>query len=138
MQLERYSTVRFKAAIAVRIEKTGDTFVVTSSECMVAHARTVMLATGIKNEVPAIEGIVGLWGERVFHCPYCDGYEVRGKKLVVHGADSNSLHQALLLRNLPPNLTLCAGWDLSVTERERLEHAGIRIVESHCCHRRHK
>ncbi|MFN8377036.1 MAG: NAD(P)/FAD-dependent oxidoreductase [Anaerolineae bacterium] len=128
-QLERYSSIRFKAATAMRIEKTGGTFAVTSSDGMVARARTVLLATGLNDEMPAIEGIEGLWGERVFHCPYCDGYEVRGKKLVVHGADSNSLHQALLLRNLTPNVTLCAGWDLSATERERVEHAGIRIVE---------
>lgn len=130
-QLRHYATVSVKTATALHIEKTDGGFEITSSDESTLQARIVLLATGLHDELPPLTGIDGLWGKSVFHCPYCDGYEVRGKALAVYGEDEASLHQVMLLRNLTDNLTLCpaVGWELTGEQREKLTRCGIRVLE---------
>lgn len=130
-QLHRYPSVVVKTATASHIEKSDTGFEITSSDASKLQARTVLLATGLHDALPALDGVEGLWGKSVFHCPYCDGYEVRGKAIAVYGADEASLHQAMLLRNLTDKLTFCTGggWKLTAAQHERLTRYGIQMVE---------
>jgi thioredoxin reductase len=102
-----------------------------SSDASKLQARMVLLATGLHDELPPLDGMEGLWGKSVFHCPYCDGYEVRGQTIAVYGMDATALHQVMMLRNWTDNLTLCAadGWKLTVMQRDRLTRFGIQVVE---------
>ncbi len=95
------------------------------------HARRVLLATGLVDELPDVPGVRELWGRDVIHCPYCHGYEVRGRRIGVLGTGPNALHQVLLLRQLSDDVTLFlhtapepddAGW-------EQLAALGVRVVE---------
>ncbi|MFN8379815.1 MAG: NAD(P)/FAD-dependent oxidoreductase [Anaerolineae bacterium] len=128
-QLASYPSVRLQTATALRIERKSGGFTVMSSDGSSLQTRTILLATGLRDELPALADIDGLWGKSVFHCPYCDGYEVRGKALAVYGQDTAALHVVLLLRRLTDTLTLCAGWPLSAAQHERLDRAGIPVVE---------
>lgn len=130
-QLERYPTVAHKTATALQIEKNETGFEITSSDASKLQTRSVLLATGLHDEMPSLNGIEDLWGKSVFHCPYCDGYEVRGKALSVYGLDETAMHLVLMLRNLTDNLTLCAAdsWKLSAAQRERLTRFGITVIE---------
>ncbi len=130
-QLQHYPSVALKTATALHIEKTDAGFEITSSDAAKLHTRTVLLATGLRDELPALRGIEDLWGKSVFHCPYCDGYEVRGQALVVYGTDEGALHLVTLLRNLTDKLTLCAadGWKLTVAQHERMARFGVQVVE---------
>lgn len=130
-QLQHYPTVARKMATALHIQKGDTGFEITNSDDSKLQARMVLLATGLRDELPPLEGIEGLWGKSVFHCPYCDGYEVRGKAIAVYGEDETALHQVMMLRNWTDNLTLCAagGWELTVAQRARLARYGIKIVE---------
>lgn len=128
-QLMHYPSVVLKKATALRIETTEPGFEIISSDGSTLESRAVLLATGLKDEMPQISGIEALWGKSVFHCPYCDGYEVRGKALAVYGVDEEALHLVMLLRNLTDKLTLCAGdeWRPTPAQRERLTRHGIGI-----------
>ncbi|MFN8531120.1 MAG: NAD(P)/FAD-dependent oxidoreductase [Anaerolineae bacterium] len=130
-QLERYPSVAIKAATALHVEKIPGGFEVTSSDDSKLHTRMILLATGLHDELPPLAGIEGLWGKSVFHCPYCDGYEVSGKAIAVYGTDEAALHQVMLIRNLTDNVTLCTGdaWKPSETQREKLARFGIRVIE---------
>ena len=130
-QLTHYPSVTLKTATALHIAKTDAGFEITSSDAAKLHARMVLLATGLRDELPMLAGIEGLWGKSVFHCPYCDGYEVRGQALAVYGTDETALHLVTLLRNLTDKLTLCTadGWKLTVEQHERLARFGIPVVE---------
>ncbi len=130
-QLQHYPSVGFKPATARHIEKVDGGFAITSSDASNLQARMVLLATGLHDELPPLEGIAALWGKSVFHCPYCDGYEVRGKALAVYGVEAAALHQVLMLRNWTDNLTLCVadGWQLTAAQREKLTRHGIQVVE---------
>lgn len=130
-QVQRYASVTFKSATAAHIEKTAAGFAVTSSDDSTLQARVVLLATGLRDELPALPGIDTLWGTSVFHCPYCDGYEIRDKAVAVYGVDQSAFHQLMLIRNLTDNLTLCAGdgWTLTPDQRQRLTRHGIQLTE---------
>jgi thioredoxin reductase len=130
-QLKGYPSVALKTATVLHIEKIDTGFEIMSSDTSKLQARRVLLATGLRDELPTLEGIEGLWGKSVFHCPYCDGYEVRGQAIAVYGADEAAFHQVMMLRNWTDNLTLCAaeGWKLTVAQREKLTRLGIQVIE---------
>jgi thioredoxin reductase len=130
-QLKHYPGVVIKTATVQRIERIDGGFVVISSDASKLEARRVLLATGLQDELPPLKGIEALWGKSVFHCPYCDGYEVRDQAVAVYGVDEKTLHQVMLLRNLTSSLTLCPAeeWKLTQAQRETLSRYGIQVVE---------
>lgn len=130
-QLGPYPTVSLRTATAERIDKAGAGFTIASSDGSRLEARTVLLATGLTDHLPALAGVEPLWGKSVFHCPYCDGYEFRGKTIAVYGESEDALHQVYLLRNLTPHVTLCAGagWVPSASQRDVLARHGIPVIE---------
>lgn len=71
----------------------------------VLRAQVLILATGVCDDLPAIEGIEPLWGDTVLHCPYCHGYEVEGRRLGVIATSAMGLHQAQLLTQWTDQLT---------------------------------
>lgn len=71
------------------------------------RARRVLLASGIVDELPDVPGLAERWGHAVLHCPYCHGYEVRDRPLVVlAGSTEGAVHQALLLRQWSRDVTV--------------------------------
>lgn len=130
-QLTQYSGVNLKTATVLRVQPIDDGFEIVSSDAARLQARTVLLATGLHDELPSLPGVEGLWGKSVFHCPYCDGYEVRGKAITVYGTDEAALHLVMMLRNLTDNLTLYAGegWELTAEQHEWLTRFSIQMIE---------
>jgi thioredoxin reductase len=57
----------------------------------------LILATGVHDELPAIDGLQERWGRSVFHCPYCHGYELQGGDIGVLADGAAAIHQAMLL-----------------------------------------
>src|SRR5688500_4772703 len=43
------------------------------------QARRMLLATGLVDVLPEVPGVSEFWGKSVLHCPYCHGWEVRGR-----------------------------------------------------------
>jgi thioredoxin reductase/SAM-dependent methyltransferase len=69
-------------------------------------ARRVVLATGLVDELPDIDGLAQQWGRGVIHCPYCHGWEVRDQRIVVVGTSPLGTHQVQLFRQLSDDVTL--------------------------------
>ena len=92
-------------------------------------ARRLMLAHGMRYGLPDLEGVAELWGERVFHCPYCHGWEVRDRPIAVYGRGERAAHQALMLNSLSDDVVLLGGGDpeLPPEQRQRLAIAGIEV-----------
>jgi thioredoxin reductase len=93
-------------------------------------ARRVLVATGLRDEIPAIPGLAARWGRDVLHCPYCHGYEVRDRPLGVLGGSPEAVQHALLVRQWSADVTFFAHThDLSNDERRRLAARDIRVAE---------
>ena len=65
-----------------------------------------MVATGLWDTVPPLPGIETLYGRSVFHCPYCDGWEVRDRKLGVYAKNKNGTELALALKGWSADVVL--------------------------------
>jgi thioredoxin reductase len=96
----------------------------------VIFARRVVVATGLRDEIPDIPGLAERWGRDVLHCPYCHGYEVRDRPLGVLGGSSETVAHALLIRQWSDDVTFFShAYELTADERQRLGARGIRIVD---------
>jgi thioredoxin reductase len=95
------------------------------------RVRAVLLANGLRYDPPDIPGLAPLWGRSVFHCVFCDGFEVGDEPIALHARGPGAARLALLTREWSSDLVLCTdGPDgISAHEREQLIKAGIRIRE---------
>src|SRR5690606_28506667 len=77
-ELKKYSIQIIDRPVSTATYSKG-TYVVEAGEGHVYHSRKMLLATGLKDALPKVEGIEDLYGKSVHHCPYCDGWESRDK-----------------------------------------------------------
>jgi len=110
----------------------GDRIRVTREDGAVDSARAVVIATGIRDELPDIPGLAQGWGRTVLHCPYCHGWEVAGQRLGVLVTSPASIHQVELVRQLSDEVTAftAAAGPLNEETIARLTARGIRLVAS--------
>lgn len=95
-------------------------------------AQRLLLATGLRDQWPKIRGAEELYGHSIFHCPYCDGWEVRNLPLAIYGrGDKRGGEFALELTLWSSDLVLCTDGpsELSEVWRERLSQKGIPVYE---------
>jgi thioredoxin reductase len=94
--------------------------------------RTVILATGMLDEVPDIPGFAEVWGTSAHTCPYCDGFEHRDERLAVLAAGARGGHLALLLRQWSDDVVLLSNGPhgLVADELARVQARSVRIVET--------
>lgn len=71
-------------------------------------SRTLLLATGVVDVLPDIPGFREFYGRGVHHCPYCDGYEYRDRRIVAYGRGDKAVGLALNLRSWSPRVVACA------------------------------
>lgn len=131
-QLRAYPSVIYQKDEATTLAAEGNGFLVTLSKGGTALARTVLMATGVVDEVPDLPNIQRFWGKSVHICPYCDGWECRNGTVSVYGRGEKGAGLALMLRQWTPNLFLCtdgpAGFQPNTPQM--LEEHGIKVVES--------
>jgi thioredoxin reductase (NADPH) len=117
---------------ASAVERRGDgTFGVALEDGRRTEARRLLVTTGLVDELPDIPGIAQRWGRDVLHCPYCHGWEARDRAIGVLATGPQSVHQALLWRQLSADVaffrhTAPAPAD---AEAEQLAALGIRVVD---------
>jgi thioredoxin reductase len=128
-ELRAYGHVALRDDKLVSIAREQTEFTVTCASGFSAVARKVLLTTGLKDEVPQIDGIDGLYGRTVHHCPYCDGYESSDKPIAVYGKGDKAAGLALMMKQWSPDVVLCTDGesDISSDMRSRLEEHSIEI-----------
>lgn len=96
-QLLAYPNVRWLDGTVWRAEAQGAGFGVDLDNSHTEQARTLVIASGVVDELPAIQGLAERWGRGVFHCPYCHGYELDNGRIGVLAVSEMSMHHALML-----------------------------------------
>lgn len=93
-------------------------------------ARRVIAATGLVDELPAVDGLADHWGRDVVHCPFCHGYEVRDLRMVQIVTHPMGLHPSPLFRQLTSSLTVVVhdGVEEDHPELAALRAAGVPTV----------
>ena len=110
--------------------RCGTGFVVLLSDGRRMSARRLLVATGLRDELPDIPGLRERWGQDVLHCPYCHGYEVRDQQLGVLGGAPGTVHYAQLVRQWAEDVVFFAPpGSLTAADRSQLVARAIGIVE---------
>jgi thioredoxin reductase len=116
---------------AVDVSRDGDFAVVLASGRTV-HARRLVIATGLKDELPEVAGLAERFGRDVLHCPYCHGWEVRDQAFGVLATTVTSVHQALIVSQWSKDVTFflhrVTEDELSDDDLRRLAAAGVEVV----------
>lgn len=120
--------VEFIDATAEEVHRGGR---VCLDDGRVLTARQVILATGLKDVLPEVEGADARWGRGLFQCPYCHGWEYQDQALAVLGTGETSVQQALLVRQFSSDVTLFTH-EMAALEGEvstSLASRGVNVVE---------
>ncbi|SOC58339.1 NAD(P)/FAD-dependent oxidoreductase [Ornithinimicrobium cerasi] len=78
-------------------ERGGTAYLVELADGSRLSTAKVVLATGVRDELPDVPGVADLWGDLVAHCPFCHGHEFAGRRVAILGA-APAPHLAALLR----------------------------------------
>jgi thioredoxin reductase len=112
--------------VADRVERIDVGFAVHPAGGRTLRARRVLVATGLRDELPDVPGLRERWARDVLHCPYCHGYEVRDRPIGVLG----TVHLGLLLPQWSPDVVFFPHrTELSADEREQLIARGVHIAD---------
>jgi len=131
VEVEQYGG-RLVPARAVGLERTDGSFTVRLDDGHEVISRTVVVATGLTDQLPDVPGVAELWGTDVAHCPYCHGWEVRDSAIAVLGGPNRgfSVNQAGLIRQWSPDVVFFPDViELTDDERERFAAREVRVVE---------
>ena len=96
-QVMKYPTVRWQEGAAVQAAQRGHGFHITLQDGSMFAAPRLVLATGVVDELPPLPGLAERWGDSVFHCPYCHGYELNQGAIGVLATGPHSVHHAMML-----------------------------------------
>ena len=130
-QMRQYATVEFRDVEVVHAECNAGRFHVTLQDGVRLAARKLLIATGVVDNLPDIPGFRERYGLGVFHCPYCDGWEVRDQPLAVYGRGARGLGLSLELTGWSRDIVLCTDGppEIDADGLSRLTRNGIAVRE---------
>ncbi len=128
-QLAGHPTVEVRDGEVLDVATDGGGFAVRTDGGAV-RARALVLAHGLRYDPPSLPGIEPLWGRSVFHCPFCDGWEVRDLSIGVHGNGPEAARSALVVSGWSDDVVLLTDGPARLgDEAEALARAGVRVRE---------
>jgi thioredoxin reductase len=129
-QLGGHPNVDIREDAVADVSPLRDGLVARLVDGSAVRARTVVLAHGLRYDPPPLPNVDTLWARSVFHCPFCDGWEVRDRPLAVHGNGPDAAQSALFVSAWSSDVVLCTDGPARLNgERALLADAGVRIRE---------
>ena len=131
-ELKRYSSVSIFKTTVIEIikEPTSARFKVKTKDGQEYLTEKIILATGVQEVFPAIPAIKTYYGKSLYSCPYCDGWELRDKPLIIiTEKEDHALHLAKLVYNWSKDLVVATnGNEMSTVGVEQLQQRGIKVM----------
>lgn len=126
-QLMRYKTVEWIGASVGIARKASSGFSVDADGERL-DAKRLILAPGVRDELPNVPGLAERWGKSVFHCPYCHGYELDQGPIGVLAVSEMSMHQAMMLPDWGPTTFFLNGaFAPDDAQRAELVRRGVTV-----------
>jgi thioredoxin reductase len=125
--LSKY-TIEWRNTEVINSECHGDWFSVELADGTLAKSKKLLIATGLKDNLPPLPDIEDYYGKSVHHCPYCDAYECKDKAIIAYGKGAEAKGLALSLKTWSSNVTLCTdGFQINNASKELLERNEVKI-----------
>lgn len=128
-EVTSYPSVEHHPLTVTDIQKISEGFLIMAGD-QVVRARKLLITTGLKETVPDISGLKELYGKSVFHCPYCDGWELRDRPLIVVAENEGLFHLAKLLYNWSRDLVICSNGHSVLTDEQKQKLSDYNITVS--------
>jgi len=131
-QVLAYDTVTFHNGLAISGRKVEGGFEITTETKAAFRAKQLIFATGVKDQLPDIPGFSACWGISVIHCPYCHGYEFKGKATAIYGNGDRAVHMASMVKNLTDRVTILTSGEptFSAEQLAKLNQHNISVITS--------
>ena len=129
-EVDRYGVDLVDATVSGIANDGASGFRVELREGRSVSARRLLVATGLRDELPELPGLRERWARDVLHCPYCHGFEVRDRKLGVLGGSPAAVRYTQIVRQWSDDVVhIAPTGTLTADERHALAARGIRIAE---------
>ncbi|MEY8844201.1 NAD(P)/FAD-dependent oxidoreductase [Bacillus safensis] len=128
--LQKYPNIQIKRSRINDIQKREEFFTLLTHEGDTFEAKKIILATGLQDILPEIEGIHDVYGKTLFSCPFCDGWELKDKALALIAENQRALHMAKLLSNWTKDLIVFTnGHVLAEEDKSLLMAHSIQVID---------
>jgi thioredoxin reductase len=130
-ELERYGIEFRQVRVSGVVQEPSGAFAVNLADQRRLVCRKLLLATGVRDVLPPLKGIEQFFGSSVFHCPYCDAWEVRDKPIALYARRAKGVGEAVALTRWSDQLTLCTDGrsGIDAAGRARLIRCGVVLNE---------
>jgi thioredoxin reductase len=131
--ISKYPSVIHEKSEILSITKKEQLFELVNSNKELHQSKTIIIATGLKDVLPPIENISDYYGKSLFNCPYCDGWELRDKPLVVIIEEqTQGFHFIQTVYNWSKDLIVCTNGKSILNSEQKLliQNKGIKILEN--------
>ncbi|PWW40004.1 MULTISPECIES: NAD(P)/FAD-dependent oxidoreductase [Paenibacillus] len=131
MQAER-TGVSFEKDRIIKAGRRGEQIQLFGSSGSEYMAKTVLLATGLTDRIPAIRGLRPTLGRTVYVCPDCDGYEIQDQRTILLGAGEAGANMAMVLIQRTNELLYINHEQspISAELHRSMKEAGVRYLEA--------
>lgn len=127
-ELSRYKSVAVRRTRVARVIPAGEEFEFFCADGTRATTSKVLLATGLVDELPKLEGIEPLYGVSVHHCLYCDGFEYAGKRVAAYGKGDKGADLAVAMKHWMQDVVFCSdGTGMSAQSIRKLQEHNIPV-----------
>ncbi|MEK5296228.1 NAD(P)/FAD-dependent oxidoreductase [Bacillus sp. FSL R5-0659] len=128
--LQKYPNIQIKRSRINDIQKREEFFTLLTHKGDTFEAKKIILATGLQDILPEIEGIHDVYGKTLFSCPFCDGWELKDKALALIAENQRALHMAKLLSNWTKDLIVFTnGHVLAEEDKSLLTAHSIQVID---------
>jgi thioredoxin reductase len=138
-ELESYPAVELRQDRVVRLaaadeggeQEANATFSFELASGDSGMSRRIILASGMTYRPPQVPGLAELWGDSVFHCPFCHGWEVRDRPLAMLGQGERAVHGAGMIRGWSDDVVLLTNGpsDLDADQQAKLAAMDVPVDE---------
>lgn len=129
-ELKKYSVQRLNKTIVHAHKNDDGIFMVRDSEGTLYESKKLLVATGLTDNLPEIEGFKEFYGKSIHHCPYCDGWEVKDKRIGVYARNKPGWELALSMKNWSDHVVLYTDGKINVkpAQQKQLTANGVTVI----------
>jgi len=130
-ELSHYPDVRIEKQRVKEVKEVNGLFHLTTENGESFQSKKLILATGLKEILPAVKHVEEFYGMSLFNCPYCDGWELKDQPLAIISESQWAFNMAKMVSNWSNDLVVCTNGKSKLTDEEKriLESQGIIIRE---------
>lgn len=127
-EFNKYNTIATVEDKVVEIVKDDVGFKIKTGKGNEWKTRKVILATGVIEKCPNVPKLGEFYGNSIFNCPYCDGWELKDEPLALFGIVDYTIHMAGILRNWSQDLIIFTnGEKVSRSQMKEIKELKIQV-----------